>query len=398
MRGTKITPDRPATAGRTGRRHLGSHQQIRSFRHLLVAALSLVAFLGVSPAASAENLEANSSVNAKPVVNVRPAVPAGYHPMVAGHRGSSGYLPEHTLACMAFAYAAGADYIEQDVVMTRDGVLVVLHDHTLETTTDVARRFPGRQRPDGSYYAVDFTFPEIRSLVVTERFDPRTGLAVFPGRFPVDSGIEFRVPTLREALELIQGLNKSTGQYRMPYVEVKEPAAFEREGRQVMQATIDMLTEYGWNSMESGAILQCFDYEATRKARDRGWKGELCMLVDDGGQRLTDDRARQRWMLTHEGIQDIARFATIYAPRFSLMVQTTEDGQGYRINDLCEYARRCGLKVHSWTLRRDAVQKGFKSPEEMLDVAFKVLKLDGMFTDFPGEAVQYLERQGLRGK
>jgi len=364
---------------------------------VLLATLALALALLVSSGARAADPGANGCHSAQRAVKVRPPVPDGYRPLVAGHRGSSGHLPEHTLACMAYAYAAGADYIEQDVVMTRDGVLVVLHDHTLETTTDVARKFPGRQRSDGSYYAVDFTWAEIRSLVVTERFRPETGLAVFPGRFPVDSGIEFRVPSLREALELIEGLNKSTGQYRMPYVEVKEPAAFEREGRPIMQATIDMLTGFGWNDPRSGAILQCFDFEATRRAREQGWKGELCMLVDLGGQRLTDDRARQRWMLTPEGLEEIARFATIYAPNFSLMVQTTEDGRGYKVNDLCQEARRHGLKVHSWTLRRDAVQKGFPGPEEMLEVAFNVLKLDGMFTDFPGDAVRYLEREGLRG-
>ncbi len=395
MKRTSKTPVRGGTTGcRSG--HSRSRVRIRCLRPVLVAALALgLVLLGSAAARAADPVE-KACGKAQPVARVRPAGPTGYRPQVAGHRGSSGYLPEHTLACMAYAYAAGADYIEQDVVMTRDGVLVVLHDHTLETTTDVARKFPGRQRPDGSYYAVDFTWEEIRSLVVTERFRPETGLAVFPGRFPVDSGIEFRVPSLREALELLAGLNRSTGQYRMPYVEVKEPAAFEREGRPIMQATIDMLTEFGWNGPQSGAILQCFDFEATRRAREQGWKGELCMLVDLGGQRLTDDRARQRWMVTPEGLEEIARFATIYAPNFSLLARTTEDGRGYEVTDLCRNARRHGLKVHSWTLRRDAVQKGFTGPEEMLEVAFKVLKLDGMFTDFPGEAVRYLEREGLR--
>lgn len=365
-----------------------------SARRLLLAVLALLAFL--SPAATAEVLEPASSSSTPPSAKVRPPVAAGYHPAVAAHRGASGYLPEHTLASMAYAYASGADYIEQDVVMTKDDVLVVLHDHTLETTTDVATKFPGRNRPDGSFYAIDFTWPEIRSLVVTERFDPRTGKAVFGGRFPVDSGIEFRVPTLREAFELIEGLNKSTGQFRMPYVEVKEPAAFEREGKPVMQATIDLLTEYGWNSMESGAILQCFDYEATRGARAKGWRGELCMLVDADGQRLTDDQARQRWMLTPEGIQSVSGFATIYAPWMGHLVEPSRDGRSYRATGLADQARRCGMKVHSWTLRRDALPKGFDSFEALLDAAYKVLKLDGAFSDFPGDVVHYLEREGLR--
>ncbi len=365
-------------------------------RGLLVALLLLAGVLGAQPEAGAETAKREGCPGQGTPARVRPDRGSGYRPDVAAHRGFCGYLPEHTLEGMAFAYAAGADYIEQDVVMTRDGVLVVLHDHTLETTTDVARVFPGRHRPDGSYYAIDFSFDEIRSLRVTERFNASTGQPVFPGRFPVDSAIDFRVPTLREALALIQGLNQSTGQYRMPYVEVKEPAFFEREGKPIMQATIDMLTENGWNSPESGAILQCFDYEATRGARAKGWKGELCMLVSLDGQRLTDDRARQKWMLSPEGIREISRFATIYAPWFSLMAEPSEDGRGYRINDLCQQARSRGMKVHSWTHRRDAPLKGFADSRQVLDAAFKELKLDGLFSDFPGDVVDYLQQEGLR--
>jgi glycerophosphoryl diester phosphodiesterase len=366
------------------------------FRAILVAFFLLVGVLGAQPEAGAETAKQEVPPGQETTSKVRPDRGSGYRPDVAAHRGSCGFLPEHTLEGMAFAYAAGADYIEQDVVMTRDGVLVVLHDHTLETTTDVAKVFPGRHRPDGSYYAIDFSFAEIRSLRVTERFKPATGQAVFPGRFPVDSEIDFRVPTLREALELIQGLNQSTGQYRMPYVEVKEPAFFEREGKPIMQATIDMLTEYGWNSLESGAILQCFDYEATKGARAQGWKGELCMLVNLDGQRLTDDRSRQKWMLSPEGIREVSRFATIYAPWFSLMAEPREDGRGYRINDLCQQARKNGMKVHSWTHRRDAPLKGFTDSRQVLDAAFKELKLDGLFSDFPGDVVDYLRQEGLR--
>jgi glycerophosphoryl diester phosphodiesterase len=87
-------------------------------------------------------------------------------PLVIAHRGASGYLPEHTLEAAAFAYAQGADFIEQDLVMSRDDVLVVCHDITLETKTDVARVFPERKRPDGRYYAVDFSWAELRTLRV----------------------------------------------------------------------------------------------------------------------------------------------------------------------------------------------------------------------------------------
>ena len=90
--------------------------------------------------------------------------------IVIAHRGASGYLPEHTLAAKSMAYAMGANYIEQDVVMTRDDVLIVLHDITLDRTTDVAEKFPDRSRVDGRFYAIDFTLKEIQSLSATEGF------------------------------------------------------------------------------------------------------------------------------------------------------------------------------------------------------------------------------------
>ena len=90
--------------------------------------------------------------------------------LVIAHRGASGYLPEHTLAAKAMAYAQGADYIEQDLVMTKDGEIVVLHDHYLDTVTDVRHVFPERRRDDGRYYVIDFTLEEVKQLSVSERF------------------------------------------------------------------------------------------------------------------------------------------------------------------------------------------------------------------------------------
>ena len=100
---------------------------------------------------------------------------------VIAHRGASGYLPEHTLPAKALAYAMGADFLEQDVVATRDDILVVLHDIHLDRVTDVAAQFPNRARADGRFYVRDFDFAEIRTLKVTERLDDE-GQPVYPGR------------------------------------------------------------------------------------------------------------------------------------------------------------------------------------------------------------------------
>lgn len=319
-----------------------------------------------------------------------------YRPKVAAHRGASGYVPEHTIPAKTMAYALNPDFIEQDVVMTRDGVLMIMHDPDLDTTTDVAKKFPGRNRADGKYYAADFTWPEIETLTVTERFDPKTGKAVFSGRFPVDSGIEFKVPKFEDELKLIQGLNKSTGKDIGVYVEVKEPKFYANEGKDITGAVIDMLDKYGYNSPDANSILQIFDYDAVKDARAKGWKGDLAMLVLEGGQNLTDDKEVHKWLMTPEGIAEVSKYATIYAPWFSHLAVPSEDGKSYTISKLADLARENGMKVHSWTLRKDRPFKGFKDAKEAMDTAFKEIKLDGIFSDHPDMVVEYLQEQGLR--
>ena len=103
---------------------------------------------------------------------------------VVAHRGASGYLPEHTLASKVMAYAMQADYIEQDVVLSKDDVPIVIHDILLDDVTNVLEKYPNRKREDGRYYVIDFTFEEIKTLEVTERFDSETGLQIYPNRFP----------------------------------------------------------------------------------------------------------------------------------------------------------------------------------------------------------------------
>lgn len=330
------------------------------------------------------------------LLSLSTAFAASYKPAVAAHRGASGYLPEHTLEAKAMAYAMGPDFIEQDVVATKDNVLVVLHDHTLETTTDVAKKFPGRSRADGSYYAIDFTLDEIKSLIVTERFDPKTGEAFFPGRFPLNTGIDFRVPTLEEEILMIQGLNKSTGKNIGLYVEVKEPAFHEKEGKPIMKDTIAMLEKYGYNKVGANVILQIFDYDAVKKSRELGWKADLAMLIDTDGQMLVDDKAIHKWLLTEEGIQDVSKYATIYAPWFSHLAVPSDDGKTFKVSPALAWARKAGMKVHSWTHRSDKLLKGFASEKEMLDTIFKKMKLDGMFSDFSDRVVAYLKANGMR--
>ena len=160
-------------------------------------------------------------------------------PVVIAHRGASGHLPEHTRASKALAYAMGADYLEQDIVATRDNELVVLHDIHLDRVTDVAQRFPGRARADGRFYVRDFTLGEVKSLLVHERCNADGGL-VYGGRFQ-SSGEDFRVLTFREELELVRTLIDAHGRDVGIYPEVKRPAWHREQGVDVTLATASTL-------------------------------------------------------------------------------------------------------------------------------------------------------------
>ena len=123
--------------------------------------------------------------------------------IVIAHRGASGYLPEHTLESKALAFAQQADYLEQDLAMSKDGRLIVIHDHFLDGLTDVAKKFPNRKRTDGRYYVIDFTWAELQTLEMTENFTTKDGIqeAVYPNRFPLWKS-DFKLHTFEDEIEI----------------------------------------------------------------------------------------------------------------------------------------------------------------------------------------------------
>ena len=186
-------------------------------------------------------------------------------PVVIAHRGASGHLPEHTLPAKALAYAMGADYLEQDIVATRDDRLVVLHDIHLDRVTDVANRFPDRARSDGRYYVRDFDLAEIETLKVHERTD-KHGKPVFPGRFP-SAGEEFRVHSLEKELELVAELSRKGAWPVGIYPEIKDPAWHREEGVDITLLVLETLARFGYEDHAAHAYLQCFDEREVRRIR-----------------------------------------------------------------------------------------------------------------------------------
>ena len=299
---------------------------------------------------------------------------------IIAHRGASGYLPEHTMPAKAMAYAMQADYLEQDVVGTRDDKLVVLHDIHLDRVTDVAEQFPGRSRDDGRYYVRDFDLDEIRNLNVTERLTA-SGSPVYPGRFPARTG-RFRVHTLAEELQLVAGLNKATGKNTGVYPEIKSPAWHRSEGFDISVAVLEELATYGYESRDDAIFLQCFDAnEVLRIRNDLGCKLPIVQLIgeNDWSESETDYEA----LRAPEGIAELANTVDGIGPWLrQLYAVDTNSGQPSSTG-LAELAHESGLKVHPYTFRADELPPGFACFEGLVRFFREELGVEGVFTDFP---------------
>lgn len=305
---------------------------------------------------------------------------------VIAHRGASGYLPEHTLEGAAMAHAMGADFIEQDVVLTRDDVLIVLHDLHLDAVTDVARRFAGRQRADGHHYAIDFTLEEIRSLRVHERLKA-DGSPEFPGRFPAATGT-FRIPTLAEEIELIQGLNRSTGREAGLYIEPKAPAWHREQGKDLMAAVLQLLADYGFKGPQDKVLLQSFDPDALRYARDQLRSGlRMVQLIGENSWR--ESAADFDFLRSPEGLVGIAEYAQGIGPWLPQVIDIS-DVRTSDISDLVGRAHQLGLFVHAYTLRADQLPSSIGSMAEAVRILVGEAGLDGVFTDHPDQVIQHL--------
>jgi len=239
--------------------------------------------------------------------------------LVIAHRGASGYLPEHTLEAKALAYGMGADYLEQDVVATRDDELVVIHDIHLDRVSNVAEKFPQRKRDDGRYYVRDFDLAEIRTLRAWERRNDDGISPVFPKRFPTGQGT-FKIPTLREEIKLVQGLNKSTGRSVGIYVEIKKPAWHKAEGVDISPILLQLLDDAGYRTRDDLAFVQCFDASEVRRLRhDLGCELKLVQLLgeNDWGESDTDYEK----LKTPAGLRGIAATADGVGPWIGQLIK-----------------------------------------------------------------------------
>jgi len=294
-------------------------------------------------------------------------LPADARPFVIAHRGASGYLPEHTLPGYFVAIQQGADYIEPDLVITRDGVLVVRHENEISGTTDVAAHpeFASRQTTktiDGNdvtgWFTEDFTLAELKTLRARERLpELRAGNARYDG--------QFEVPTFEEVLELVAAAEaQRAAQARaagLPpparigiYPETKHPSYFARRGLHFDDRLLESLSRHGYSRRSDPIFIQSFEVANLKELRKRT-DLPMVQLIEAGGGPydfvLAQDARGYRDLLSDAGLKEIAGYADAIGPHKGLLVQFA-NGQ---VTDtgLAQRARAAGLGVHPWTMRAE---------------------------------------------
>lgn len=292
-------------------------------------------------------------------------------PIIIAHRGASGFLPEHSKEAAVLAFMQGADYIEQDLVVTKDNHLVVLHDIHLETVTNVEQVFEQRMRNDQRYYAVDFTLAELRQLSLHERHTTQ-GDKVFPGRYAGTA--HFSVTTFAEQVELIQELNRQFGKNTGWYPEIKSPQWHLSEGKDIAELFSVELKRLGLNEATTNIYVQSFEPNSLQRLKyELGLIVPLVQLIADNSWEESD--ADYIAMLTPKGLEQIATYAQGIGP----WLEQVYDYQNNQVGSLLVLAHAQGLQVHPYTHREDALDLP-DTPYAMF-VRLKTAGIDGIFTD-----------------
>lgn len=273
------------------------------------------------------------------------------------------------------AYGQGADFLEQDVVATRDQALVVLHDIHLDDVSDVAQKFPGRHR-DGHYYVVDFTRAELADIALSERRQPGRATLLYPGRFPFPLSA-FRIVGLDEEIQLIAGLNQATGRQVGIYPEIKHPDWHRKAGIDLTRLVHDALHRH--RELLTGPVfVQSFDAAELRRLRDEfGASWPLVQLLD----------ASQAEVLGKEpaACREIAAYAAAVGLPYTALIRSVA---GKPVSSgLAEHLAAAGLVVHPYTLRRDLPPPHGLDYTDVLRFLIEELRIDALFCDHPDDAL-----------
>jgi glycerophosphoryl diester phosphodiesterase len=337
-------------------------------------------------------------------------------PLIIGHRGAGGYVPEHTIQSYRLAIRLGADYVEPDLVMTKDHVLIARHEPILgdsdpSTTGDSTNvgdhpEFASRETtrtldgvPTKGFWAQDFTLAEIKTLGARQTRAHR----------PTQFDGKFKVATFQEVINLVKRESKKRGRRIGIYPETKHPTFHESQGLPLEAAIVKVLKKNGLNSKSSPVFLQSFEQGSLKKL-NKMTNVRLIQLMDandtDASGNPTYAPPYDRpydwtvsgrtgpndtfgWFATNAGLDEVKTYADGIGPWKVYIVPTAGGGGGaiFSPTDLIQRAHARGLLVHTWTFRDDAFPTGYPGGPVDEYLNFFNLGIDGVFTDFAGTAV-----------
>ncbi|MFE6559152.1 glycerophosphodiester phosphodiesterase [Nocardioides sp. NPDC057767] len=329
---------------------------MRTLALAAAAALATGTVLVSNPASAAATATAAQTAQTAKAANA-----AKHHhaePIVFGHRGASGYRPEHTLAAYDLAIQQGADFIEPDVVSTKDGVLVARHENEISGTTDVADHpeFAGRKTTktiDGKaltgWFTEDFTLAELKTLRAKERI---------PGDRPANTAYDglYEVPTLDEVLDLIDAKEAETGRTIGVAPETKHPTYFDSIGLSLEEPLAKSLESHGLGGKRAAAVIQSFEI-SNLEDLNRMVDTPLVQLIDFGGapydQVVAGTGVTNDFLVTDKGLRSIKKYADQVAPYKFYFIPRNPDGTLGEATDLADRAHRIGLPTVIWTMRAE---------------------------------------------
>jgi glycerophosphoryl diester phosphodiesterase len=319
-------------------------------------------------------------------------------PIIIAHRGASGERPEHTLGSYELAIEQGADFIEPDLVSTKDGVLVARHENEISETTDVAAHpeFADRKTTktiDGQsltgWFTEDFTLAELKTLRAKERL---------PQLRPANTAYDGQsdVPTLDEIIALVKRREQETGRRIGLYPETKHPGYFRALGLPLEERLVATLAKAGYDGADDPVFIQSFEVENLKRLNGMTELPLIQLMASVAGP---PDQPGMTYaaMSTPEGLAEIARYADGVGLEKAMVIPRTADGKLAAPTRIVKDAHAAGLKVHVWTFRRENyfLPREFKAGESPVEVgnvgaeirAFLATGIDGLFSDNVAEAV-----------
>lgn len=328
---------------------------------------------------------------------------SGEPPIVIAHRGASGNVVEHTLEAYQRGIDYGADFIEPDLVLTKDGVLVARHENEISGTTNVAEKqeFADRKTTksiDGQdytgWFTEDFTLAELKTLRAKERLpDVRPENRQYDG--------QFEIPTFEEILELLKAHEAKTGERIGVYPETKHPSYFVSIGLAHEEPMLALLGKYGFDDADDPVFIQSFEVSNLRALNAKTDMRLVQLVADQGGPFDLPD-TRYADMLTTKGLTEMAKYADGIGPSKNLVIARDAEGRLGKASGLVAAAHKSGLVVHPWTFRAENVFlpkefQGGRTASNIGDVnaeirAYLATGIDGVFSDNPREATAAVDQ------